>query len=52
MCKTKCCGNCRWHEDFNWACFNGDSEHCADFTDPVFKAIAELEADKNALCLI
>lgn len=30
----KCCGNCRWHEDFNLACFNGDSEYCADFTDP------------------
>lgn len=30
----KCCGSCRWHDDFTWACFNGDSPNCADFTDP------------------
>ena len=30
----KCCGTCKWHDDFSWACFNGDSENCADFTDP------------------
>lgn len=27
------CGECRWHEDFTGACFNGDSPHVADFTD-------------------
>ncbi len=26
------CGNCRWHEDFTGACFNGDSPYRADFT--------------------
>ena len=30
----KCCGTCKWHDDFSWACLNGDSENCADFTDP------------------
>lgn len=30
----KCCETCNWHDDFSWACFNGDSENCADFTDP------------------
>ena len=29
--KEKCCNNCRKHDDFTWVCFNGDSEHCADF---------------------
>lgn len=28
------CGSCRWHDAFSWACFNGLSEHRADFTDP------------------
>ena len=31
---TKCCSTCDWYEDFNGVCFNGDSPHCADFTDP------------------
>lgn len=25
------CENCRWWEPFNEVCFNGASEHCADF---------------------
>lgn len=36
-CKNKsepsCC-SCRWHDAFSWVCFNGQSEHRADFTDP------------------
>ena len=28
----KCCKNCRKHDDFTYVCFNGNSEHCADFT--------------------
>lgn len=28
----KCCNNCRKHDDFTYVCFNGNSEHCADFT--------------------
>lgn len=32
--EEKCCKNCRKHDDFTWACFNGDSEYCADFTEP------------------
>ena len=27
----KCCVGCKWHEEWTWACFNGDSPHCADF---------------------
>ena len=28
------CGSCAWYEDFQGVCFNGDSPHCADFTEP------------------
>ena len=31
---TNCCATWRWYEDFQGVCFNGDSPHCADFTDP------------------
>ena len=31
--KPKGCGSCKWHEDFNDVCFNGDSERRADYTD-------------------
>lgn len=31
--RPKDCGSCKWHEDFNGVCFNGDSERCADYTD-------------------
>ena len=31
---TKTCSSCRWWEDLNGVCFNGDSEYCADFTEP------------------
>lgn len=30
---TNTCSSCRWYEDFNGVCFNGDSEFCADFTE-------------------
>ena len=29
--KNKCCVGCKWHEEWTWACFNGDSPYCADF---------------------
>jgi hypothetical protein len=28
------CSTCAWHDSFSWVCFNGLSEHRADFTDP------------------
>ena len=31
---TKTCSTCRWYEDFQGVCFNGDSEYRADFTEP------------------
>ena len=31
--EPSCC-SCRWHDAFSWVCFNGQSEHRADFTDP------------------
>lgn len=31
---TKCCATCAWYEDYQGVCFNGDSPHCADFTNP------------------
>lgn len=30
----KCCATCAWYEDYQGVCFNGDSEHRADFTEP------------------
>ena len=30
----RCCKTCKWYEDFQGVCFNGDSPHCADFTEP------------------
>lgn len=30
------CRMCRWYEDFQGVCFNGDSEYRADFTDVDF----------------
>lgn len=29
----QCCETCRYWEPFSGACCNGDSPHCADFTD-------------------
>lgn len=34
MEKEKGCKTCKKHDDFTWVCFNGDSEHYADFTEP------------------
>ena len=31
---NKTCGACRWYEDFQGVCLNGDSPNCADFTEP------------------
>lgn len=31
--ETKSCENCRYHDDFTWVCFNGESENRADITD-------------------
>ena len=33
---TRCCWNCKWHEQYSWVCCNGDSDHRADFTDDEF----------------
>ena len=30
----RCCKTCKWYEDFQGVCFNGDSPNCADFTGP------------------
>ena len=26
------CANCKWHDEFSWVCFNGDSPNVAGFT--------------------
>lgn len=48
---TKCCATCVWYEDFNGVCFNGDSPHCADFTQPDQRCIEwerkEADHDKH-----
>ena len=28
---TNTCKGCKWHDEFSWACCNGDSEYRADF---------------------
>ena len=28
----KNCSTCKWHDGFTWACLNGESPFCADFT--------------------
>ena len=47
--EEKCCKNFRRHDDFTWVCFNGDSEHCADFTEPdcVCKFWEDAENDRT-----
>lgn len=30
---SRSCSGCKWYEDFNGVCCNGDSERCADYTD-------------------
>lgn len=32
--KVSSCSTCKWYEDFQGVCFNGDSEHRVDFTGP------------------
>lgn len=32
--KANSCATCKWHEDFQGVCFNGDSKHRAGFMDP------------------
>ena len=34
MKNSKSCVTCDWYEEFQGVCFNGDSPHCADFTEP------------------
>ena len=28
------CSDCCWYEGYSWICYNGQSEHSLDFTDP------------------
>ena len=30
--EVESCKTCKWHDDYTWVCFNGDSVHRADFT--------------------
>lgn len=32
--ENKKCKTCKWHDDWSAVCCNGESPHCADFTDP------------------
>ena len=33
------CRNCMYHDEFSWACVNGDSLYVGDFTDDDFGCI-------------
>ena len=39
----KNCSTCAWHDSFSWVCFNGLSEHRADFTDPENMTIVQTD---------
>ena len=39
------CETCRYHDDFTWVCFNGDSPACADYTSNGFKCSCWKEKD-------
>lgn len=43
----KLCENCKWHEDFLGVCFNGESEHRADFTTSGFSCDQWEAMDEN-----
>lgn len=47
--KEQVCEFCKWHDDFSWVCFNGDSENCADFTDNE-NSCAEWESREDKSC--
>ena len=47
MENSKCCATCDWYEDYQGVCFNGDSPHCADFTDP--EGVCEEWEEKNGI---
>ncbi|MCD8396110.1 MAG: hypothetical protein LUD12_02795 [Lachnospiraceae bacterium] len=32
----KSCATCEYHDDFSWACSNGDSTRRGDFTEPEY----------------
>ena len=34
MTMDRICSTCRWYAEFEGVCCNGDSPHCADFTEP------------------
>ena len=31
--ENRCCGNCAYHDDWTWVCFNPEAKDRADFTD-------------------
>lgn len=43
--KYKCCVGCKWHEEWTWACCNGDSPYCADFVNCGCPLYEEKEKD-------
>lgn len=43
--KNKCCVGCKWHEEWTWACFNGESPYCADFVNCGCPLYEEKEAN-------
>lgn len=43
----KRCSTCRWYEDFQGVCCNGDSPHCADFIDA--DKVCEEWEEKNGI---
>lgn len=44
------CGTCRWHDDFSWVCFNGESPNCADFTNTDDTCPAYEPAEQRSPC--
>lgn len=44
---TNTCSDCRWYEDYQGVCCNGDSPHCADFIDA--DKVCEEWEEKNGI---
>lgn len=42
------CKGCKWHDEFTWACCNGDSLNCADFVNDGCECYEERECVQPA----
>lgn len=46
--ENKCCGNCAYHDDWTWVCFNPEADDRADFTDNEHKCNRWTSREENS----